>query len=56
MMSSLKVNVKEFRTSIAKDRVFMLCYKQTIETKPQRKVKKSLTPSTVNFLKSELQK
>ena len=43
-MSILKTNVNEFRTSIAKNRIFMLGYKQTTKTRPQRKAggKKSL--------------
>lgn len=32
-MSILKVNVNEIKTSIAKNRIFMLSYKETTKTK-----------------------
>lgn len=39
-MSILNTNINEFRTSIAKNRILTLGYKQTTKTKPQSKKKK----------------
>lgn len=58
-MSILKVNVNELKTSIAKNRIFMLGYKQMIKTKQNHKEKigkKKITPSTMHFLKTKLSK